>query len=114
LNAYYEEKKCDSVFLKYFNQHRDSTLEVLHQFVRLFNSMIKMYLTFIEKKSFKKFETQNIRKQFKTSQNILKMLKYIENVDKTFSQHFMCLLNQHVIKSNPRFYKCLPTCNRKI
>jgi len=53
--------------------------------------MIKMYLTFIEKKSFKKFETQNIRKQFKTSENILKMLKYIENVDKTFSQHSMCL-----------------------
>jgi len=39
----------------------------------------KIVLTFIQKK-LKKLETENVRMQFKTNQNILKMLSCLENV----------------------------------
>jgi len=69
LNVY--EKNCDNVFLIFFNYHCNDISGALYLFFMLFDPTNKIVLTSIEK-NLNKLETENVRKQLKTSLNVNK------------------------------------------
>jgi len=73
-------KKIVTTVFNIFNCHCNNVLGVLNSIFKLFVPKNKILLTSIEKKP-KKIETENVRKQLKTTQNILIILWCISNAN---------------------------------